>query len=414
MSKKIIEFNTSLTGNNKTRNNRSGVGEKKPKAKPVITPNSLKSKFLEKIKEHKRKETGELGSTSTSSLHSKDDELMDSMNFLSTLAKQQSQMKRKPSPPPSPHSSPRPSTVKAQSLKPNPSISTNTHHTYTAKNFSGYSGGAPLVALDLPEDLQEVQMVYEPPPQPMSTQPLHSYHHIGEGYNVDNAVPYGCLKGGLKPTYRTFTKKNRNDSISYEPSMPEPSPIQYSNITVDTSIIDRENKLNSLKEKMRKKQQDYATEQMTSQNYIQQNKETTGTPVVGPISMDISSGSTISSNEVNNPDDMVNSSTSTTSNLIKKTIKRKIVVGKSKTHPRIGVLVKDRDTRKRILHAQRDLKKKPLNDVKKYLRDHGLMKVGSNAPNDVIRKMYESSMLTGDIMNNNKEILLHNFTKTDD
>jgi uncharacterized membrane-anchored protein len=78
------------------------------------------------------------------------------------------------------------------------------------------------------------------------------------------------------------------------------------------------------------------------------------------------------------------------------------------------VLIKDRDTRKRILHAQKELKKKPLNDVKKYLREHGLIKVGSNSPNDVIRKMYESSMLTGDIMNNNKDILLHNFTKTND
>ena len=51
----------------------------------------------------------------------------------------------------------------------------------------------------------------------------------------------------------------------------------------------------------------------------------------------------------------------------------------------------------------------PLTDVKNYLRDHGLMKVGSNAPNDVIRKIYESSMLTGEVVNNNKDVLLHNF-----
>ena len=102
------------------------------------------------------------------------------------------------------------------------------------------------------------------------------------------------------------------------------------------------------------------------------------------------------------------------SNLIKKTIRRKIVVGKSKKYPKIGILIKDRDTRKQILHAQKEMKKKPLNDVKKYLRDHNLVKVGTNAPNDVIRKMYESSMLTGDIMNNNKETLLHNFTKMEE
>ena len=43
------------------------------------------------------------------------------------------------------------------------------------------------------------------------------------------------------------------------------------------------------------------------------------------------------------------------------------------------------------------------------MKDRGLIKAGSNAPNDVIRKTYESAMLTGDIANVNRETLLHNF-----
>ena len=99
--------------------------------------------------------------------------------------------------------------------------------------------------------------------------------------------------------------------------------------------------------------------------------------------------------------------------LIKRTIKKKYTLGKSKIKKSVSVLVKDRFTRKKVITAQKDLKRKPIHDIKLYLRDHNLIKVGSNAPNDVIRKLYESSMLAGEITNKNSETLLYNFSKDD-
>ena len=73
------------------------------------------------------------------------------------------------------------------------------------------------------------------------------------------------------------------------------------------------------------------------------------------------------------------------------------------------MLIKDRNTRKQIAHEQTLLKKKSLLDIKIYLRKHNLLKAGSEAPNDVIRKLYEQCLLSGNINNTNKDNLLHNY-----
>jgi hypothetical protein len=55
------------------------------------------------------------------------------------------------------------------------------------------------------------------------------------------------------------------------------------------------------------------------------------------------------------------------------------------------------------------LKKTALHDVKKYLKNKNLIKTGSNAPPDVLRKMYMDSHLAGDIENKSITNLVHNY-----
>ena len=98
---------------------------------------------------------------------------------------------------------------------------------------------------------------------------------------------------------------------------------------------------------------------------------------------------------------------------MKKTIKKIITLGKSKSKNIISVLIKDGGTRKKIVDAHNELKKKSINEIKLYLRKHNLIKFGTIAPNDILRKIYESVILTGEITNSNYETLLHNFANED-
>ena len=76
---------------------------------------------------------------------------------------------------------------------------------------------------------------------------------------------------------------------------------------------------------------------------------------------------------------------------------------------KVGVLIKCGKTRKKIQTECDVLKRKRISDIKKYLRSHNLIKIGSTAPEDVMRKLYEDARLSGDIYNKNIDYLMHNY-----
>ena len=99
----------------------------------------------------------------------------------------------------------------------------------------------------------------------------------------------------------------------------------------------------------------------------------------------------------------------------KKTFNRTYHLGRSKTAPKIGVLVSNRTIRQRISTSALQLKQTPMPEVKKFLVKKGFIKVGSLAPNDVLRQLYESAnLICGEIENHNPENLLFNYFNTND
>jgi hypothetical protein len=92
---------------------------------------------------------------------------------------------------------------------------------------------------------------------------------------------------------------------------------------------------------------------------------------------------------------------------IRKTHKKRFRIGKHDDV--VGVLLKNKQTQRHIQSQHLTLKQKTIGEIRKYLYEHHLLKIGSNAPPDVLRRMYEDAILTGDVKNTNKDVLLHNF-----
>jgi hypothetical protein len=100
----------------------------------------------------------------------------------------------------------------------------------------------------------------------------------------------------------------------------------------------------------------------------------------------------------------------------KKTIMRKLTTGiskKNRNHSeepgKVSILIPNKTIRKRVDNMKHEMHQTPIQEVKKYLLKHGFIKIGSPAPNDVLRKIYEDLLVLGDVYNRNGENIVYNF-----
>ena len=84
-------------------------------------------------------------------------------------------------------------------------------------------------------------------------------------------------------------------------------------------------------------------------------------------------------------------------NAIKIIRKRTTLLGKNKNN--VGVLIKNAKTRKDIIRARTDIQNTNIHDIKIELFKKGIIRAGCTAPDDILKNMYESSILSGDITN---------------
>jgi len=190
--------------------------------------------------------------------------------------------------------------------------------------------------------------------------------------NMNPAPQYGCLKNGMLPTYRNYMNKTRkfmpspNTQVGgatnlQQPTVQQKSLTEMRNEIIEKKINDSMNRVNEMKNLAIK------LEEVKKNNKPKKLKR-------------------------------------------KKTIRRTYKVGKSKIHPKVSVLISNKTIRNNISTRSQLLKQTPIEDVKKHLIKHGLIKIGTIAPNDVLRKMYESSILMcGELTNHNPDNLLYNF-----
>jgi hypothetical protein len=346
-NKKTISIDKDLFTLSSKKGGKKNKTEKKEKKKSIVKPNKLRKDLLSKIKKHQQMEQMK---NKGENIEQEKNEFNDSLTYLHDLSKKHKQDKQQ----------------KQQKNK-------------TRKNYDrNKTGGDNLVNIDLPENIFDnitpdpvpSNTNYNKPPlyneklpdslnllqkndtpvnltlpPPVAHTPIiqnsiqeasivsfnkeNNYENIASKNKLDNiiipndnTIPYGCLKGGDKPTYRIWNNKTlKNNHVKH------------------SSDVNKKYK-----------------------KFKQKKKNT-----------------------------------------------RKTTYKLGKTKKKISILIKNSKTRRNVQIEMGKLKQKPLNEIKKYLYSKNLLKIGSTAPNDVLRTMYEQAMLTGDITNTGDGVLLHNF-----
>ena len=199
-------------------------------------------------------------------------------------------------------------------------------------------------------------------PEPFSN--VANLRTIFYRFQKNIAPAWGCLKGGNKPTYKTWKNSNRTHSTNNanKITIVDTEPMKSENNV--GSFTYREKRLQEIKDKMKMREK----EKPAAKSHLPSKK-------------------------------------------LRKTVKNVYTLGKKGKS--IKVLIKNNKTRKNNQIEKNIIEQTDPKDMKLYLKKQGLLSSKSTAPMDVMREIFVSSKMSGDVENKNSEILLDNYLSTD-
>lgn len=361
--KKTIQFNPDLFNftSNKTRKKRSNTNSNEIKIK---TQSSAKSKLdtlkkrsiLKMIRQHQEQNYQKLLGTEKPQEKKKKDEALYQEHFISNFDNSKKFLDN---------------LVNENEKKQKSDILNRTLKSYNVTpNSLLYDKISENVNIELPKDISNS---------------ISNTHIIDPPININPrtiAPQFGCLKGGALPTYRNWVNKTQKSLVN--------EPIIVNNPIINNSINKGISSIESLKT------EDHLLPKHNSELFEKKIDE--NLQKMSQIKQTMEKLENIKN--ANQKKRLKQ----------KKTIRRTYKTGKSKVVPKISVLVSNRTIRNNITTKTQLLKQVPIQDIKQYLIKHGLIKIGTIAPNDVLRKMYESAILIcGEVNNHNPDNLLYNF-----
>ena len=235
--------------------------------------------------------------------------------------------------------------------------------------------------------------------------------------NNNNFPKYGNLKNGNLPTFKQYTKTFKNND------KPEN---RIKILLENNSYYDDldNNKLKNNNDKDSNKDSNKDRNKNNNNNNDNNDDNDKKTNIISNIinnnsyedyflEKNLLDNNKLKTPEIINVENIETNLNNFNDNIPKKTIitkTKKYKIGKNKDKKNISVIIKNNKTQKNVKNLIFDSKNTPLNIMKNTLRQNNIIKAGSNAPEDVIKELYENFKLTGeDIKNTNYDNTLHNY-----